>query len=62
MVNWQTTIADLLKMGISKVQFKKITGYDLPDNKNITLRDFIAGKGIPFKDVKEKITEILEKK
>lgn len=61
-ITGQTTIKELLKLGINKEQFKEITGLNLPEDTNIILKDFLSEKEIPFKDVKEKFTEILEKK
>lgn len=48
-----TTIADLFSMGIDEDAFKEITGMDVPEDKTITVRNFVFSHGMGFDDISE---------
>ena len=52
-----TTIQELLYSGITEEKFEEVTGSKVPDNKSVTVRDFIIEKGLEFGNVRDKFTE-----
>ena len=56
-VTSQTTIQELLDSGITKENFEEITGFKVPEDKSILLKDFAADKEIEFKEIKDKFIE-----
>jgi len=50
-----TTIADLFSMGIDEDAFKEITGMDVPEDKTITVRNFVFSHGMGFDDISENL-------
>lgn len=61
-ITGKATIQELLDQGITEEKFKEITGFKVSENKTIILKDFISEKGLEFKEVKEKFSEILKNK
>jgi len=59
-ITGKATIQELLDQGITEERFKEITGFKVSENKTIILKDFISEKGLEFKEVKEKFSEILK--
>jgi len=58
-VKGKTTMGELLEYGLTKEQFKEITGVEMPDNKVLGLRDFVTENGLDMETVKTKILEVL---
>jgi len=56
-VTGQTTIQELLDSGITEENFEEITGFKVPEDKSILVKDFAADKGIEFKEIKDKFIE-----
>jgi len=56
-VTGSTTIQDLLDAGVTEENFEEITGFKVPEDKSILLKDFAADKGIEFKEIKDKFIE-----
>jgi hypothetical protein len=52
-----TTIAGLISMGMDEETFKEITGFEVPEDRTITIRNFIFAHGLGFDDVSEEIEE-----
>jgi len=52
-----TTIAGLISMGMDEATFEEITGFEVPEDRNITIRNFIFAHGLGFDDVSEEIEE-----
>jgi hypothetical protein len=38
-------------------KFEEVTGFKVPDNKSVSVRDFIIDKGLEFGEVKDKFAE-----
>ena len=56
-VTGQTIIQELLDSGITEENFEEITGFKVPEDKSILVKDFAADKGIEFKEIKDKFAE-----
>ncbi len=56
-VTGQTIIQELLDAGVTEENFEEITGFKVPEDKSILLKDFAADKGIEFKEIKDKFIE-----
>jgi len=56
-VTGQTTIQELLDSGITEENFEEITGFKVPEDKSILVKDFATDKGIEFKEIKDKFVE-----
>lgn len=56
-VTGKTTIQELLSAGVTEEEFEEITGFKMPEDKSILLKDFAADKGIEFREVKDKFME-----
>ncbi|GAG36463.1 unnamed protein product, partial [marine sediment metagenome] len=56
-VTGRTTIQELLDFGITEEKFEEITGFKVPDNKSVFVRDFIIDKGLEFGETKDKFAE-----
>ena len=54
-----TTMGELLEYGLTKEQFKEITGIEMPDNAALGLRDFVTENGLDMETVKTGILEVL---
>ncbi len=52
-----TTVADLLSMGMDEEMFQGIVGAKVPEDKRITIRNFLVQHGLGFDDVKETVEE-----
>ena len=61
-IRGRTTVSELLGYGMSKEQFKKVTGLDLPDDGSMLLRDFAAAHGLEMDTLKGKLIEALQRK
>lgn len=55
----RTTIAELLAMGIDEESFKKLTGLEIPEQKNISVRDYAVSNGIDFGEIRGKLETFL---
>jgi hypothetical protein len=55
----RTTIAELLTMGIDETIFQNLTGLELPDEMNISVRDYAASNGIEFGEIRGKLESYL---
>ncbi len=56
-VTGRTTIQELLDGGITEEKFEEVIGFKVPDNKSISVRDFIIDKGLEFGEIKDKFAE-----
>ena len=56
-VTGSTTIQELLDNGITEEKFEEVTGFKVPDNKSVSVRDFIIEKGFEFGEIKDKFAE-----
>ncbi|MGB6369798.1 MAG: hypothetical protein WBF68_02025 [Atribacterota bacterium] len=56
-VTGRTTIQELLDGGITVEKFEEVTGFKVPDNKSVPVRDFIIDKGLEFGEIKDKFAE-----
>jgi len=56
-VTGRTTIQELLDGGITEEKFKEVTGFKVPEDKSILVRDFVIDKGIEFGETKDKFAE-----
>ena len=50
----------LLDYGLTREQFKEITGLDMPDDKAIKFKDFTDEHGLDRESLKTEITETLQ--
>jgi len=56
-VTGKTTIQELLDGGITEEIFKEVTGFKVPEDKSVLVRDFVIDKGIEFGEIKDKFAE-----
>jgi hypothetical protein len=56
-VTGRTTIQELLDGGITGEKFEEVTGFEVPDNKSVPVRDFVIDKGLEFGEIKDKFAE-----
>ena len=56
-VTGETTIQELLDGGITEEKFEEVTGFKVPEDKLVLVRDFVIDKGIEFGEVKDKFAE-----
>ena len=56
-VTGRTTIQELLDGGITEEKFEEVTGFKVPEDKLVLVRDFVIDKGIEFGEVKDKFVE-----
>jgi len=49
-VTGQTTIQELLDGGITEEKFEEVTGFKVPEDKSVLVRDFVIDKGGETKD------------
>ena len=54
-----TTMGELLDYGLTKEQFKEITGFEMPDDPALELRDFVTENGLDMETVKTGLENIL---
>jgi len=56
-VKGKTTIQELLDGGITEEKFEEVTGFKVPGDKSVLVRDFVIDKGLEFGEVKDKFAE-----
>ncbi|MEA3453953.1 MAG: hypothetical protein U9R12_03365 [Candidatus Caldatribacteriota bacterium] len=56
-VTGKTTIQELLDGGITEEIFEEVTGFKVPEDKSVLVRDFVIDKGIEFGEIKDKFIE-----
>jgi hypothetical protein len=56
-VTGRTTIQELLDGGITEEKFEEVTGFMVPDDKSVPVRDFVIDKGLEFGEIKDKFAE-----
>jgi hypothetical protein len=59
-IKGRTTIGELLEYGLTKEQFKEITGVEMPDDTAMKLKDFADANGLDMETLKEQIIEALQ--
>lgn len=59
-IKGRTTMGELLQYGLTKEQFKEITGVEMPDNRSLGLKDFVAENGLEMGTMKTQIIETLQ--
>jgi len=47
----------LLDGGITEEKFEEVTGFKVPEDKSVLIRDFVIDKGIEFGEIKDKFKE-----
>lgn len=58
-ITGRMTVAEILAKGINSKTFKEITGFDVPEDRNIAIRDFFASQDLEFSTFKEKMESFL---
>ena len=58
-ITGRMTIAEIMAIGIDSETFKEITGFDVPENRTIAIREFFASKDLEFSTFKEKMESFL---
>ncbi|HDP36835.1 MAG TPA: hypothetical protein ENN27_03040 [Candidatus Atribacteria bacterium] len=56
-VTGKTTIQELLDSGITEEKFEEVTGFKVPEDKSVLVRDFVIDKGLEFGETKDKFAE-----
>ena len=56
-ITGKTTIQELLDGGITEEKFEEVTGFKVPEDKLVLVRDFVIDKGIEFGEIKDKFIE-----
>ncbi len=56
-VTGKTTIQELLDAGVTEEKFEEVTGFKVPEDKSVLVRDFVINKGIEFGETKDKFAE-----
>jgi len=56
-VTGKKTVQELLDGGITEEKFEEVTGFKVPEDKSILVRDFVIDKGIEFGEIKDKFIE-----
>ena len=56
-ITGKTTVQELLDGGITEEKFEEVTGFKVPEDKSVLIRDFVIDKGIEFGEVKDKFAE-----
>ncbi|MEA2087508.1 MAG: hypothetical protein U9O91_05370 [Candidatus Caldatribacteriota bacterium] len=56
-VTGKTTIQELLNGGVTEEKFEEVTGFKVPDDKSVLVKDFATDKGIEFGEVKDKFAQ-----
>jgi hypothetical protein len=59
-IRGKTTIGELLGYGMTKEDFKEITGVEMPDDAAMILKDFADANGLDMETLKEQIIEALQ--
>jgi len=47
----------LLDGGITEEKFEEVTGFKIPEDKSVLVRDFVIDNGIEFGETKDKFAE-----
>lgn len=58
-IKGRTTMGELLDYGLTKEQFKEITGVEMPGDRALGLRDFVTQSGLDMETVKTGLENIL---
>jgi NAD-dependent dihydropyrimidine dehydrogenase PreA subunit len=61
-IRGRTTVAELLGYGMTRERFKQVTGFDLPADGQMALRDVAAKQGMEMDTLKGKLIEALQRK
>lgn len=56
-VTGKTTVQGLLDGGITEEKFEEVTGFKVPEDKSVLVRDFVIDKGLEFGEIKDKFAE-----
>lgn len=56
-VTGRTTIQELLDGGITEEKFEEVSGFKVPEDKSVLVRDFVIDKGLEFGEIKDKFAE-----
>ncbi len=59
-IKGNTTIGELIQYGLTEKQFKEITGVDMPSNRSVTLKDFVAENGLNMGTIQIQIAETIQ--
>ncbi|MDD5016211.1 MAG: hypothetical protein PHW73_14145 [Atribacterota bacterium] len=56
-VTGETTVQELLDWEITEEKFEEVTGFKVPEDKSVLVKDFATDKGREFKEIKDKYVE-----
>jgi hypothetical protein len=56
-VTGKTTVQELLDGGITEEKFEEVSGFKVPEDKSVLVRDFVIDKGLEFGEIKDKFAE-----
>ncbi|MBA7579817.1 hypothetical protein ES695_07965 [Candidatus Atribacteria bacterium 1244-E10-H5-B2] len=56
-VTGKTTVQELLDGGITEEKFEEISGFKVPEDKSVLVRDFVIDKGLEFGEIKDKFAK-----
>lgn len=56
-VTGKMTVQGLLDGGITEEKFEEVTGFKVPEDKSVLVRDFVIDKGLEFGEIKDKFAE-----
>lgn len=56
-VTGKTTVQELLNGGITEEKFEEVSGFKVPEDKSVLVRDFVIDKGLEFGEIKDKLAE-----
>jgi hypothetical protein len=56
-VTGKTTVQELLDGGITEEKFEEVSGFKVPEDKSVLVRDFVIDKGLEFGEIKDKFAK-----
>ncbi len=59
-IRGRTTMDELREFGLTKEQFKEITGVEMPDEADLKIKDFAEENGLDRETIKDKFIEVLQ--
>jgi len=51
------TVQELLDREVMEEKIEEVTGFKVPEDKSVLVRDFVIDKGIEFGEIKDKFIE-----
>lgn len=59
-IRGRTTIGELIGYGMTAEKFKQVTGKDLPENKDLLLKDFASANGLDMEQLREQLQQAVQ--